>query len=166
MNIQGNWSLIRPSLAAMRVAAAAPPPPSTVCDDCGERCAILRCKTCAHDGDGHMLLCGNCDRLLHPLAHVHQREVWSSGYYKSIPAQVEFEEDGKVAYVGTCSRFTLTITNHTITCTVSAYFLVDFQFHRRKTFRCFAKQVRRLRGDRHVHRCSGGQCATTVHKTR
>lgn len=100
VHAQSNWSSIRPTLAAMQVAAEAPPPPSAVCGDCGERHAFLRCKTCIHVGDGHLLLCGSCDRLRHPRAHVHQRDVWSLGYYESIPAQVEFEEDGKVAYVG------------------------------------------------------------------
>mmetsp|Transcript_31106 Transcript_31106/g.52246 ORF Transcript_31106/g.52246 Transcript_31106/m.52246 type:complete len:421 (+) Transcript_31106:328-1590(+) len=97
---QANWSSLRPALAAMRVAVEAPPPPSRKCDDCGESECILRCKSCVHVGDGHKLLCGKCDQALHLRAHFHQREVWPLGFYESIPAQVQFEEDGKAAYVG------------------------------------------------------------------
>ena len=109
VHIQANWSSLRSSLAAMQVAAGAPPPPSAVCGNCGERRALLRCKTCIHVGDGHKLLCGSCDQALHLRAHLHRRDVWVFGYYESIPAQTQFEEDGKVATVGTCSRFTVTI---------------------------------------------------------
>ena len=96
---QENWSNVRPRLAASMVAAEAPPEPNTLCTRCENAC-IIRCKTCVSrsEGTGHTLLCHDCDKALHQTAHFHQREVWVGGYFEAIPAQQEYDGEGRTEY--------------------------------------------------------------------
>lgn len=76
----------RPALAKVMVSAMACPEEGTSCqnpaspvDGGGE--AAVRCKHCRTGG---VYLYQLCDVDCHPLAHMHERSIWSNGFWESI----------------------------------------------------------------------------------
>ena len=153
---QGNWSKVRPSLAAALVAAECVPGVARICTACNRnRTCVIRCKGCVSHEEGYALLCPDCDKAAHPFAHFHQREVWSQGYFKAIPAEQEFDEQGDLHSVGAscCFLYACYFRVYYVpvpSCASSWTLLLELKLRlhhycsRRKALQCAADNVRHL----------------------
>jgi hypothetical protein len=63
--------------------------PDVVCSRCKQSTAILRCCDCGPCN----LLCGDCDREVHWLHPLHDREVWKDGFFQYIPPHITIDSE-------------------------------------------------------------------------
>ena len=58
-----------------------------LCSKCKQNDAILRCSECGP----HHLLCVECDRDIHWMYPLHDREIWKDGFFQFVPPHITLD---------------------------------------------------------------------------
>jgi hypothetical protein len=118
---QGKWEEQRPALAMAAICRLATPPRvhDAYCHRCWKiiadaeascensptgdtspsveaqkpRKAVLRCQDCPSHGEGHPLLCGECDGIVHKHAHFHRRAAFNNNEWEYLPMHVGYDPE-------------------------------------------------------------------------
>jgi hypothetical protein len=62
---------------------------------------VIRCSQC---GPGN--LCGECDEAVHSMLPLHDREIFTHGYYRPVPSHQSILQDGVIKSVSKLISFT------------------------------------------------------------
>ena len=71
-SVEANWESSRASIFSALLKSHAIPCPESICFICKKENAVIRCHQCGP----RVLLCSNCDEVVHEKKSLHDRDVW------------------------------------------------------------------------------------------
>jgi len=92
-NNEANWENCRKELFSAVLGSLVVPDEEVICMLCQNECALIGCSECKLQ-----YLCHECDDEVHTDNPLHDRELWSKGFFQNLPPTQSVSCEGKLIY--------------------------------------------------------------------
>ena len=93
-SVESAWEGSRATIFKALLECHAIPSSDALCFICGCKTAVIRCHQCGP----RVLMCSTCDAELHEKKPLHDRDVWTNGFFQEIPPTTTVLGDGSLGF--------------------------------------------------------------------
>ena len=93
-SVESAWEGSRATIFKALFECHAIPSSDALCFICGCKTAVIRCHQCGP----RVLMCSSCDAELHEKKPLHDRDVWTNGFFQEIPPTTTVLGDGLLGF--------------------------------------------------------------------